>query len=272
MSTCETANERALQLTGRDYISYSALSTYQQCPLKYRFRYIDGLPEEFVSANLVFGAAIHAAAELHFNELMVAARPPALDDLLVAYNDSWDSQAVANIRYRKGEDRSSHESIATRMLKALQESEISKPNGTILGVEEELRGHVIEGCPELLARLDLVVETDDALVVTDLKTSRSRWSATQAEQSSDQLLLYGELASQLAPEKPLHLNFAVITKAQTPSVEVHSAVASARRVARPKRTVQVVWEAIDAEHFYPSPSAMNCGGCPYRKHCREWCA
>ncbi len=270
MSTCETANKRALQLTGRDYISHSALSTYQQCPLKYRFRYIDGFPEEFVSLNLVFGAAIHAAAELHFNELMVASKPPSLDDLLVAYNDSWDSQADANIRYRKGEDRSSHESIATGMLKALQGSEISKPNGTILGVEEELRGHVIEGSPELLARIDLVVETDHALVVTDLKTSRSRWSATQAEQSGDQLLLYGELANQLAPSKPLHLNFAVITKAQTPSVEIHSVPVSSGRVAWTKRTAQEVWQAIDAELFYPSPSAMNCTGCPFQGPCGSW--
>ena len=29
----------------RDYLSYSAVRTFQGCPLKYRFRYIDGLPE-----------------------------------------------------------------------------------------------------------------------------------------------------------------------------------------------------------------------------------
>ena len=28
----------------RDYLSYSAVRTFQGCPLKYRFRYIDGLP------------------------------------------------------------------------------------------------------------------------------------------------------------------------------------------------------------------------------------
>ncbi len=29
----------------RDYISYSAIKTYQECPLKYFFRYIAGLPD-----------------------------------------------------------------------------------------------------------------------------------------------------------------------------------------------------------------------------------
>ena len=40
------ANEVAKSLTGRNYLSWSAVSTFRQCPLKYRFRYIDGLPEE----------------------------------------------------------------------------------------------------------------------------------------------------------------------------------------------------------------------------------
>ncbi|MEQ9380025.1 MAG: PD-(D/E)XK nuclease family protein [Pirellulales bacterium] len=270
MSRLQTPNERALQLTGRDYISYSAISTYQQCPLKYRFRYVDRLPEEFVSANLVFGSAIHAAAELHFNELMIGGPPPDVDELLVAYNESWDLQADKDIRYRQGQDRSHHEGLAKRLLTAFQESDLSQPAGTILGVEEELRGQVIQGCPDLLARIDLVVETDDAVVVTDLKTSRSRWSSTQAEQASDQLMLYGELAGELACEKPVLLQFAVITKTKVPSVEIHPVSASTDRVAWTKLSVQYVWQAIDAEHFYPSPSAMNCGGCPYRQSCRKW--
>ncbi len=42
----------------RDYLSYSAVRTFQSCPLKYRFRYLDGLAEECVSSALVFGSAI----------------------------------------------------------------------------------------------------------------------------------------------------------------------------------------------------------------------
>ena len=54
-------NETALQLIGRDYLSFSAISLYRQCPLKFYFRYVAGLSEKTVSANLVFGGAIHAA-------------------------------------------------------------------------------------------------------------------------------------------------------------------------------------------------------------------
>jgi putative RecB family exonuclease len=58
------ANEVAKRLTGRDYISWSALSTFRTCPLKYKFRYVDGLPEESVSSALVFGTGIHTAVDL----------------------------------------------------------------------------------------------------------------------------------------------------------------------------------------------------------------
>lgn len=36
----------------RDYLSYSAVRTFQSCPLKYRFRYVDRLEEDRVSASL----------------------------------------------------------------------------------------------------------------------------------------------------------------------------------------------------------------------------
>ena len=58
----------------RDYISYSAVTTYQACPLRYYFRYVAGLPERTVSSSLVFGSAVHRAVELHFNELLPGTR------------------------------------------------------------------------------------------------------------------------------------------------------------------------------------------------------
>ncbi len=47
------ANEVAKRLTGRDYISWSVISTFRTCPLKYRFRYVDGLLEESLSRQLI---------------------------------------------------------------------------------------------------------------------------------------------------------------------------------------------------------------------------
>ena len=64
------ANEVAQRITGRPYVSWSALSTFRTCPLKYRFRYVDGLPEESVSSALVFGSGIHTAVEQHYQAIL----------------------------------------------------------------------------------------------------------------------------------------------------------------------------------------------------------
>jgi len=46
--------------------------------------------------------------------------------------------------------------LADRMLATFQASDFARPEGMILGVEEELRGPVLPGCPDLLARVDLI--------------------------------------------------------------------------------------------------------------------
>lgn len=43
--------------------SYSALTTYEQCPLLYKYKYIDKIKEETTNEHLVRGNAVHKAAE-----------------------------------------------------------------------------------------------------------------------------------------------------------------------------------------------------------------
>ena len=156
------------------------------------------------------------------------------------------------------------------MLTVFRESSVAQPVGNVLGVEEELRGAIIPGVPDLLGRIDLLVETNDAVVITDLKTSRNRWTRQKAEDASEQLLLYSELVKDLVPSKQLKMRFAVLTKAKKPAIDVHELPVDARRVGRIKRIVERVWRAIEAEHFYPAPSPMQCPACPYRGPCRAW--
>lgn len=256
----------------RDYISYSAITTYQQCPLRYRFRYVDGLPESVVSSSLIFGGAIHSALEFHFNELLVGNEPPSQDLLLDVFQDAWQARSVDHeqIRFGKGEDHNSLSSLADRMLTAFRTSLTADTEGTVIGIEEELRGELIPGVPDLLARIDLLTTTSDALVITDFKTARSRWSQDQAENSSSQLLLYSELARRMIPDRDVRLRFLVLTKTKTPTVEAFDIDVSRQRAQRTVKVVEHTWRAIEAGHFYPAPSPMNCPSCPFRAACNAW--
>ena len=53
-------------------------------------------------------------------------------------------------------------------------------------------------------------------------------------------------------------------------VEQHTVSADPQRIDRTRAVVECVWRAIEAGHFFPTPSPITCGSCPYRKPCRAW--
>ena len=266
-------NDQALQLTGRDYISYSAISTYLKCPLQYFLRYVVGEKPAFVPSALTFGRAIHAAIEQHCWRVLAGAEPPGLDELLAAYDQAWKTDKSARVRFGRGESERSLRDLARRMLTAFHESPYAQPGGTILAIEEEFRAPVIPDCPDLFGRIDLVTVERGVLRITDYKTARSRWSRANIQESAPQLLLYAELLRPLADElgiNELQLEWVVLTKSSKPVVESHTLTPDPRQLLRAKAMVQRAWHAIASGHFYPSPSARNCSTCPFWTPCQEW--
>lgn len=263
-------NDRAEQLTGRSYVSHSAIALYQQCPLRYFFKYVDGLPEETVSASLVFGGAVHSFVEHHCREILHGNPPPSSDELFAAYSAGWLDREPHDVQFNKTDDRQSLDNLARRMIAAFQASDLATPSGTILGIEEELTGELIPGVPDLLARIDLLVDDGDELVLTDFKTAKAKWNDEHVRDSAGQLLLYHELVKPVADGRPVRLEFAVLTKTKFQEIFRHTVVPSPQQVARTKRIVERVWAGIEPGLFYPSPSPMNCPSCPFRRQCDAW--
>jgi putative RecB family exonuclease len=264
------ANEVAKKITGRDYVSWSAISTFRTCPLKYKFRYIDGLPEESVSSALVFGTGIHTAVEQHYQAILSGEEKPDVERLMFAYRSAWLPHDPDAISFGSTETRSSLDALAGKMLTAFLSSPAASVQGRVLGVEEQIRGMLVEGVPDLYGRVDLLTEDSDSLVVTDIKTSRGKWSQEQVEDSGEQLMLYSHLTSEIAPGKKITTRFLVLTKAKEPVVEEHVREVNPVAVKRTLTGVERVWRAIEGGQFYPAPSVMNCASCGYRAACRAW--
>ena len=129
---------------------------------------------------------------------------------------------------------------------------------------------LVEGVPDLYGRVDLMTEDEDSLVITDIKTSRGKWSPEQVEDSGEQLLLYSKLASEISPGKKIATRFLVLTKTKDPVVEEHIRAIEPTRVRRTIASVERVWRAIESGVFYPAPSVMACSGCGYRQVCKSW--
>lgn len=129
---------------------------------------------------------------------------------------------------------------------------------------------LVEGVPDLYVRVDLLTEDADTLVVTDVKTSRGRWSQERVEDSCEQLLLYLHLASEISPGKKIATPFFVLTKTKELVIEAHVREAEPGNVKRTLARVERVWRAIESEVFYPAASATSFSSCGYRAACRAW--
>ncbi|MCH7814480.1 MAG: PD-(D/E)XK nuclease family protein [Planctomycetes bacterium] len=268
-----TPGDIALKLIGRDYLSYSSISTYQRCPLKFYFQYVLGLEPEFKSASLVFGGAIHKAIEHHYRKMFEGGAPPSVDDLVATYERAWRAEATRPVRFGKNESETTLRGLAHRMLTAFRASPVSKLDTTILGIEEELRAPVIPDCPDVLGRIDLIHLDEQYLTILDFKTSRSRWTPAKIEESTPQMVLYADLAGPIAQacnDRPIRLQWVVLTKTKSPAIETHSIDLDPRQLARTKLVFERVWQAIKNGAFYPSPSPMACSTCPFKKACQQW--
>jgi hypothetical protein len=199
---------------------------------------------------------------------------PDFDQLLKVFDEAWQGDARAPIQFGKEETAASLRELAGRMLGAFLGSNTCDPGGTILGIEEEIRTEYLPGIPDLLARVDLIFLTDDALVIRDFKTARSRWTASKLADAAVQLVLYSDLALPMAQaygDRPVRLEFVVLAKTKSPQVEVLTVEPDRQALVRLRRVIEQVWAAMRAGHVYPNPSVMNCSSCPFQRACRDWC-
>ena len=67
-------------------LSHSSVSTYQQCPQKWKFRYIDKVPEK-PKPFFSFGKSVHSGLEYLFSQLDKGI--PQIDDVLRTYKEGW---------------------------------------------------------------------------------------------------------------------------------------------------------------------------------------
>ncbi|MFH1585324.1 MAG: PD-(D/E)XK nuclease family protein [archaeon] len=77
--------------------SHSRLSTFEQCPFKFKLRYIDKIiPEIEPSIESHLGKTVHAVLEWLYLQIKESKPAPSIDDLISYYAKEWES------RYKPG--------------------------------------------------------------------------------------------------------------------------------------------------------------------------
>jgi putative RecB family exonuclease len=263
-------------------LSYSSYHTYLECPLRWKYLYIDRLPET-PRGYFSFGRVIHSALEELVRPLVVPSarrvggsdtqrtldqwgtsaskvEPPgtrmSIEELLAVYDRLWISDG-----YISPEEEARYKSLGRDLLRRFYD-EFVREHPQPVSVEEHLEARW-EGIP-IHGYIDRIDRTaSGGLEVVDYKTSREL-SGDDAR-DSDQLSLYQVLVERNYAEPVEGLTLYHL-RSQTPI----------RVPARPPATLDAlhvrlgtVLDGIQAEAYDPTPG-RQCSRCDFRSICPEF--
>lgn len=240
---------------GRVRLSFSRIDTYRQCPLRFRFSYVDRLPSA-PATYLSFGTSIHTALEAFHDRTLFGM--PTEDDLLGFLYDGWDSSGfreqpreVQVREYRRAQDvlRRYHRRVADDYRPA---AETEKWFELPIGEHATVVGSI--------DRID--VDDDGAYHVVDYKTGKLR--DRQQVRRSLQLAIYALACEHLYGQLPatVCLDFVVAgTEVRVPLADLDLDAA--------REAVDDTARAVLAEEWTPTPTRL-CDWCDHRALCPAW--
>ena len=255
----------------RPALSPSRAADFKQCPLLYRFRVVDRLPET-PSRVQVRGTVVHAVLERLF-ALPADERGPAVGGALVdlAWRDVQASSPELAELFAGPEDPEHAEWLesARELIDAyftLEDPRLIQPEACELLVEAELAADDDDGEPLLLRgyidRLD-AAPTGEIRVV-DYKSGAAPREVFEAK-ALFQMKFYALALLRIRGVVPHQLRLLYLADRQVLSYTPDEA-----ELIRFERTLSAIWSAIQraarSGDFRPSPSRM-CGWCDHKAHC-----
>ena len=256
--------------------SFSALDSFRQCPLKYKYQVIDKIKAP-KSKEAVFGNKIHSTLQFFHSKQPVS---PTLDELLNFLKEIWQSdvfldqqedmiyfsEAVKILKnyyehYLKIKDRFIVLDTETRFEVVLEKPPIGpSPSG--------FRQKTQEKC--LLAGIiDRIDKTKTGIEIIDYKTAK-RLPSQEEVDNSLQFSLY---CLGVINRWPQFLNYGLENIKLTFYFLKHQETISTKRTKEQLDRVQEqAWERlaeIEKSDFQPIPSAL-CDWCGYRRLCPMW--
>jgi putative RecB family exonuclease len=174
-------------------ISYSALNSYQICPLKYKFQYIDKIRTP-KSKEAVFGTLIHSTLNFIHTPAILA---PSMEQALDHFSKNWNGDVFEN----ELEERAAFSQGVEIIRRYYNDNDISRVN--IVALESpfqiKLGDHVVSGI------IDRIDRTEDGYEIIDYKTAKKMPSQEKVDHDV-QLTIYLQAFLDRYPEERKNLD------------------------------------------------------------------
>jgi len=242
--------------------SHSRISTFEQCPLRFKFCYIDQLEteiEETVEAFL--GSRVHEALEKLYKDLKFQ-KLDAKEELLQFYNDSWQKNwNEAILIVRDGLDAENYRKMGERYISDYYEHYKPFDQQKTIALETQ---ELIELTPgiKVHVRIDRLSADGPDFEIHDYKTSNTL--PTQEDCDSDrQLAIYAIGVRQMYPQaKRIRLVWHYLAFNQ----EMASSRTDEELVEVREDLLQSI-KTIESCSEFPAKESKLCEWCEYQPHC-----
>ncbi len=260
MDPVSDSSERAVPTPPRR-LSPSGAGTFEQCPRRWRMRYVERLPDPPGEAALA-GSFAHRVLELlmqrdpHERSVEVAkaiarAEWPGVEADPDFRALGFDEAGGKHFRWKAWQ--------AIEGLWALEDPKAVDVRATEHDVEADLGGVPFRG---IVDRLD---DEGDGLVVTDYKSGKAP-SARFRRGRLDQVLLYAAAVEQATGEMPVHARLLYLGQRPVGIKVTREEIDSV--VDKLAGTWAAINTACDTDEFEPRTGPL-CGWCPYVDRCPE---
>ncbi len=240
--------------------SNSRLSCFEQCPQKFRYRYIDKIKtetEESIEAFL--GKRVHESLEKLYHDLRLE-KLRSLEEMLEFFNSRWDKNWSDKILMVRTKNPETQKCMGIKFLADYYNRHSPFNHSRTIGLEMpiklSLNGFKING---FIDRLSLA---DDTIEIHDYKTS-SRLPPVEHLERDRQLALYAMAAKEMFPfakETNLVWHFLAFDR------EVRL-IADEKQLEQVKHSTISLIEKITSEKEFPAKQSALCPWCEFQKVC-----
>ena len=248
--------------------SYSKMGMYKECPLKYKFKYIDKYPES-PKYYFAFGSALHRVMEYLYSKK--GAFPP-LAETLKFFEADWRATTFSEKGYTSKEKQDDGRLEAIRIINEYYKKHSAD---NLIPLATEFRTTVdIDGLSviSILDRVDYLGE--GKISILDYKTGKT------LSREPDQLMMYQklmdgnpQLASLIQAKDPSakEIKLDSMLFYHLPTLKEQSFSPAT------KEEIDVFWQGvlkvaadIMAGNFAPDPDETKCRFCDFKPFCPVW--
>jgi len=240
--------------------SHSKLSTFEQCPYKYKLRYIEKIiPEIEKSIEAHLGTCVHYALEWVYKEVLNK-KIPTLDEVIVVYSEKWNDEEVENFLIVKKEFTSKdYFEKGLKFIIDYYSKNHPFEDGTV-ELEKEVKINL--GNSTIIGYIDRLSLGEEEIQIHDYKTANSIPSKEKIE-TDRQLALYSiAIKEKYGKDKKVKLVWHYLAH----NLDITSS-RTEEQLENLKKDILELIDKIEKAKEFPKCESVLCNWCEYKNIC-----